>query len=182
MEIVKLSKLLSLVLRHNPDTIGITLDKNGWTDVEKLLNRLGRSTTMDDLRNVVKNDNKKRFTFNEDETKIRANQGHSVEVDLELEELEPPDVLYHGTASRFIDNIKKIGIQKRNRQYVHLSADARVAATVGIRHGEPVIIHIDAKKMFDYGHKFYKSKNGVWLTDMVDPQYFKLITYWKDIK
>jgi len=175
MDIVKLSKLLSLVLRHNPDKIGITLDKNGWADVGQLLRRLGSSTTMEDLRTVVRDNNKKRFTFNDNETKIRANQGHSIEVDLELEELQPPEFLYHGTATRFIDNIKRIGIEKRDRQHVHLSADEKTAVNVGSRHGQPIIITIDAKQMFQDGHKFYQSKNGVWLTDKVEQKYFKSI-------
>ena len=176
MDMVKLSKLLSLVLRHNPDRIGITLDEHGWADVNQLLNRLGSSATMEDLRAVVRDNNKQRFTFNDNETKIRANQGHSIEVDLQLKEVRPPDYLYHGTADKFIDNIKIVGIEKRNRQHVHLSTDASTAVDVGKRHGRAVIITIDTKAMYEDGCKFYKSKNGVWLTDKVDRKYFNNIS------
>ncbi len=172
---VKLGRFLSLVLRHNPSAAGITLDEHGWADVEKLLvgvNRTGRKIDMSTLERIVRENNKQRYSFNENHTKIRANQGHSVQVDVELREVEPPRYLYHGTASRFLPAIQAEGIRKMSRQYVHLSGDFETAMAVGKRHGIPVVITIDAEAMAQDGVTFYRSENGVWLCEHVDPKYF----------
>lgn len=166
----KVSRKLSLVLRHDPSAIDIQLDENGWTDVSILLNKLsdrGLTTSMDLLEKVVRENDKQRFSFNEDKTKIRANQGHSIQVDLGMEQQVPPETLYHGTASRFIDSIQSSGLEKRNRQHVHLSEERETATKVGQRHGRPVILLVAAKTMHEAGHQFYLSQNGVWLTDSV---------------
>lgn len=170
----KLSKFLSLILRHKPSEIGITLDEHGWANVNELIegiNSSGRVINMELLEEIVKTDNKGRYSFNEDKTLIRANQGHSIPVDVELKESIPPDVLYHGTATKFIDSIKKQGIKSMSRLYVHLSKDLDTAVKVGSRHGKCVVLKIDAKKMFKDGIKFYLSENGVWLTKYVDWKY-----------
>lgn len=174
----KISKFLSLVLRHKPETIGLELDREGWTDVKELLIRLRdhrMPLTMDELEEIVATNNKKRFKFNDNKTKIRASQGHSINVDLKLEPVEPPDVLYHGTATKNLDSIFKYGISKQKRQHVHLSADKQTARKVGQRHGNVVVITIDAKKMYEAGEKFFLSDNNVWLTDYVEPKYFGFI-------
>ena len=176
MNLKKVSRKLSLVLRHNPSAIDIQLDKNGWTGVDELLKQLshhGLSISMESLEEVVSENDKQRFSFNEDKTKIRANQGHSIKVDLEMEDQAPPAILYHGTASRFLDSIRETGLEKRNRQHVHLSKEQQTATKVGQRHGLPVILLIEAKAMYDAGHLFYLSKNGVWLTDNVPTDFIK---------
>jgi putative RNA 2'-phosphotransferase len=174
---IKFSKFLSLLLRHKPEEIGLSLDENGWADVNELLallHKTGKTRTKDDLRQVVANNDKKRFTFNEEETKIRANQGHSVaNVDLKLEAVEPPELLYHGTAERNLKAILSEGIQKMKRQHVHLSKDKGTATTVGSRHGKPVVLIIAAKQMHDEGIEFFLSQNNVWLTDFVDAKYIQ---------
>jgi putative RNA 2'-phosphotransferase len=142
-ENTRISKLLSLVLRHSPEAINIVLDSNGWTDVDTLLQRMnanGTVMTKEILEYVVSTNSKKRFVFNEDKTRIRANQGHSVEVDLGYEPKEPPAVLYHGTATRNLDSIMKTGLEKRQRHHVHLSTDVNIALQVGQRYGTPVIL------------------------------------------
>ena len=169
-----ISKFICLILRHKPNTIGITLDRNGWANTQELLNGLntaGKSINMEQLITLVNIDNKNRFSFNLDKSKIRANQGHSLSVDLGLTESVPPDLLYHGTSEKFIDSIKQNGIQKRTRQHVHLSTDIEKAIAVGKRHGNPVVLKINTKQMFLDGYKFYLSENGVWLTDNVPYQY-----------
>ena len=170
-----ISKFMSLVLRHNPAKAGLTLDGNGWADVDKLLAGLNRSrrspVTLDDLKEVVATNDKQRFSFNADYTKIRANQGHSVKVDVELREAEPPDILYHGTAEKFMESIKAEGLKAKTRLYVHLSADEETAVKVGRRHGVPRVLLIDAGKMYADGFKFYLSENGVWLTESVPAEY-----------
>ncbi len=173
----KISKFLSLVLRHKPETIKIKLDENGWVIVEELIRKMnnnGKKINFDILEYVVKTNFKKRFAFNADRTKIRASQGHSLEIDLNYEPINPPEILYHGTSERFLDSIFKSGIEKRNRQHVHLSFDKKTALKVGQRHGNAVIIEIQAKKMNKNGHKFYLSENKVWLTDYVPIKYFKI--------
>lgn len=172
--IVSTSKFLSLVLRHQPQTIGLTLDDAGWADVSELLQKLalaGRTVTLDLLREVVASNDKRRFSFSEDGTRIRANQGHSIDVALGLEELEPPAVLYHGTASRFIDSVMRTGLDKRQRHHVHLTEDIVTARSVGQRYGVPIILAIDAAAMCADGHRFYRSDNNVWLTDHVPVRY-----------
>ena len=173
---VKISRFMSLVLRHNPEAIGISLDNNGWADVRELISGIcnsGRQIDMETLERIVAENDKQRFSFNDNHTKIRANQGHSISVDVELSESEPPDVLYHGTAVRFLDSIRKNGILKRNRQYVHLSSDIQTARDVGKRHGKPVVLPIDTKKMRADGHIFYLSANHVWLCDDIAWRYIK---------
>ena len=169
-----ISKFLSLVLRHKPEEIGITLDENGWTDVPTLLSKMttkGNRITHDQLRHIVVTNNKKRFAFNHDESRIRANQGHSIDVELGYTAKQPPQCLYHGTATRFLDIILKEGLKKMNRHHVHLSADEQTARTVGNRHGKPVVLLVQAGKMAENGHTFYQSDNGVWLTDHVPVSY-----------
>ena len=170
----RISKFLSLILRHQPEMIGLKLDENGWADVEDLRARsAGRRVhfTPEELDEVVETNNKKRFAFNEDKTMIRASQGHSIDIDLALETVTPPDFLYHGTAEANISSILEKGIEKRTRQYVHLSADKETATKVGMRHGKPLILTIRTGKMYEEGIEFYQSANGVWLTDFVDAKY-----------
>jgi putative RNA 2'-phosphotransferase len=172
----KRSKFLSLVLRHRPELIGIRLDENGWVDVDVLLvaiQKNGRGMTRAELEETVRSNNKQRFAFSSDGLRVRANQGHSVEVDLGLEPQTPPNVLYHGTTDRFLESIWKAGLQKRKRHHVHLSCDPRTATAVGQRHGRPVILKVDAARMHADGLKFYCSANGVWLTDEVPMQYIE---------
>jgi len=173
---VKLSKFLSLVLRHKPQTIGIELDGNGWTEVKDLLQKMndyGKFIDLKTLKVVVENNDKKRFAFNESGTKIRANQGHSIKIDLGYTAQEPPEILYHGTATKYLSSIYQIGLQKRQRHHVHLSADLDTATKVGKRHGQLVIFEVAAKVMFETGHSFFISENGVWLTDVVPVEYLK---------
>lgn len=169
-ELIKTSKFLSLVLRHKPETIGIKLDENGWTDVKELIIKLGakgHKINIDNLKLVVETNNKKRFAFNNDFSKIRANQGHSVEIDLKYEPKMPPDYLYHGTATKNLNSIYANGLQKKSRHHVHLSIDKETATNVGMRHGKSVVLKIRAKEMFEKGIKFYLSDNGVWLVNEV---------------
>jgi len=174
-EKMKISKFLSLVLRHNPTAANITLDVHGWADVNELLEGMNRenrtSVTLDDLKDVVASNDKQRFMFNEDCTKIRANQGHSVKVDVELKEVQPPEYLYHGTVERFIGSIKTDGLRPQSRLHVHLSSDEETAVKVGIRRGKPVILTVNAGKMSADGYIFYLSENGVWLTEHVPTEY-----------
>jgi putative RNA 2'-phosphotransferase len=166
------SKFLSYVLRHNPGQIGLELDKNGWADVKKLLRhceevKRARGLNREIMDEVVATNNKKRFEYSKDGTKIRARQGHSVEVDLGNKPTEPPETLYHGTPTKFVEPIKSGGLLKMNRHAVHLSKDYATALDVGKRRGKPVIIKVKAKKMHDDGHQFYLTANGVWYTEHV---------------
>lgn len=173
----RISKLLSLVLRHEPQHIGIELDEHGWTDIHVLIERMnacGLEVNMEIICQVVRNNAKQRFSINESSTRIRANQGHSIAVDLELKPQLPPDTLYHGTATRFVDTILKEGIMKRSRQFVHLSTDLDTAISVGARHGKPVVLVVDAAAMAEAGIPFFKSENGVWLVDEVDSKYLSI--------
>ena len=173
-EVVKLSRFLSGVLRHNPGKIGITLDKNGWVEVSKLLQGFkerGREVTIEDIEFIVENNNKKRFEFSEDKGSIRACQGHSIDIDLDLSPIFPPEILYHGTAIQTVKYIQSGGIERMSRDFVHLSADFETAIKVGQRHGKPIVLEIDAKKMYENGMTFYVSNNGVWLTDFVPKDY-----------
>lgn len=165
-----LSRKLSYVLRHKPESIGISLDANGWAEVPILLEKLG--IEIDALKELVSNNDKKRFAFNEDKTKIRASQGHSINIDLNLKPSKPPITLYHGTAIKNLDSILDKGLVKGNRQHVHLSDNTKTAAEVGKRYGTPYIIRVKAGLMHFDGYKFYQSENGVWLTDYVPPIYF----------
>lgn len=168
------SKFLSLVLRHKPDTISLNLDENGWADVTALIEKCNQHNVILSkilLDEIVATNEKQRFAFNDDKSKIRANQGHSITVELDLEEKMPPEILYHGTAERFLDSILKNGILKQSRQQVHLSANIDTAQKVGTRHGKPVVLTVKAAAMYNAGHKFYLSQNGVWLTDSVHPEF-----------
>lgn len=172
----KISKFLSYVLRHNPDQLGITLDENGWTSVVILLEKINvepYSLSMEELEHVVDTNEKKRFALNEDKTLIRANQGHSINVDLALNEKEPPSHLYHGTVDKFIESIQATGLQKGSRHHVHLSEDKETATNVGSRRGKPVILTIKSGEMHAENYAFYQSENGVWLTDEVPVKYIK---------
>lgn len=175
---VKVSKFLSLVLRHNPEKIGIVIDNAGWVRVDCLLAALakhGMPLTMSELQTVVEQNSKKRFAFNEDETMIRASQGHSVNVSLEYESIQPPTILYHGTPQKNVERISKEGLRKMERHHVHLSLDVSTAQMVGSRRGNPAIYEVAAGKMYSNGFVFYRSDNGVWLTDNVPPEYLKLL-------
>lgn len=178
-ENIRISKLLSLVLRHKPESIGISLDENGWTDVEILIKRINESGTFiskDTARQVVENNSKKRFAFNQDETMIRANQGHSVEIELGYESVEPLAILFHGTPETALKSILKNGLQKRNRHHVHMSTDIDTARNVGQRYGKPVVLQIAAPNMYADGNHFFVSENGVWLTNDVPPKYITVLT------
>ena len=171
------SKFISLILRHKPETIGISLDEHGWADVQKLIDGINASGSdhldMDILEEIVRTDEKQRYSFNEDHTLIRANQGHSIPVDVELKETMPPEILYHGTGEKYVSSIDKQGLLPKSRLYVHLSLDIETAKKVGSRHGKPVIYTVDCRKMMDDGYKFYLSANGVWLTKTVPVRYLK---------
>lgn len=174
--IVKISKYLSYHLRHHPDAIGLELAAGGWVAVDDLLAAAKQHQfpiSREELDEVVANNDKKRFSFDETGTSIRANQGHSVKIDLQLEPTLPPEVLYHGTGHRAVESILTEGLQKRSRHHVHLSADIDTAKKVGARHGKPVVLVIDAAKMQQEGYQFYCSENGVWLVDEVPPEYLK---------
>jgi len=169
-----ISKFMSLVLRHQPQEIGIKLDENGWADVIELIQKSAKKGvrfSIKDLQIVVETNDKKRFAFNEDKTRIRANQGHSIAIDLALNPVVPPQFLFHGTAEKNLNSIRDSGIKKMNRQHVHLSQDQETAKKVGSRHGKPVILTILSGLMQKDGILFYQSENGVWLTDFVDVKY-----------
>lgn len=171
----KTSKFLSLILRHKPEVIGITLDEHGWARVDEVIVGIAktRPMSMEILEEIVATDSKGRYVFNEDKTLIRANQGHSVHVDVELEEKVPPEVLYHGTGEKSVASIETQGLLPMSRLYVHLSTDVATAAKVGQRHGKPVVFRVDAQKMAAQGHRFYVSRNGVWLTKQVPVEFLQ---------
>lgn len=174
MNVKSLSKFLSLILRHKPETIGIKLDKNGWADVSEILR--GMKIDFATLETVVRENDKQRFAFNDDKTKIRANQGHSISVDVQPDEKIPPAVLYHGTIERNVNSIAAKGLLKMNRLQVHLSGDVETAKKVAARRaGTAVIYEILAESMYNDGYKFFQSKNGVWLTEHVPPKYLKIL-------
>jgi putative RNA 2'-phosphotransferase len=171
---IKISKFLSLVLRHKPEKIGIVLDDSGWTDVDELIrltNQSGRRLTRAMLEQVVAENDKKRYAFSDDGRRIRASQGHSVDVDLNLPPAAPPEVLYHGTATHFLDSIRADGLHAASRKHVHLSLDETTAIKVGQRHGRPVVLTVQTGAMAADGHTFYVSDNGVWLTEQVPSRY-----------
>lgn len=173
----QISKFLSLVLRHRPEYINLELNENGWADVIKLIEKAKTKEvifSIEDLDEIVSTNDKQRFAFNEDKSKIRANQGHSVKsIDLQLEAIKPPEFLYHGTVEKFIESIKNTGLQKRSRQHVHLSENLETATKVGSRRGEAIILNINSGEMFEEGFHFYCSENGVWLTDHVPVEFIK---------
>jgi putative RNA 2'-phosphotransferase len=174
----RVSKYLSLHLRHRPERLGLTLGEGGWVPVQQLLDACARDgfpITREELQQVVTTNDKQRFSFDETGTLIRANQGHSVEVDLQLEPVEPPALLYHGTAIDTVPAIQSGGLKKMSRHHVHLSVDVATARKVGVRHGSPVVFVVDAAAMHRDGHLFYCSANGVWLVDSVPPQYLRFL-------
>jgi putative RNA 2'-phosphotransferase len=176
MSLDKIGSFLCFALRHRPDQVGIELDEHGWANVDELISGVNRvhpemNLDIDLLSEIVRIDNKTRYSFNEDKTLIRANQGHSVPVDVELAELVPPMLLYHGTAEKYVESIDATGLIPKSRLYVHLSADYDTAIKVGTRHGSPVIYTVDATKMHEDGYKLYRSVNGVWLTKEVPTRY-----------
>jgi putative RNA 2'-phosphotransferase len=176
-EITNISRFMSLVLRHQPEKIGLELDAQGWVSVAEFMEKMqkaGKNLDFALLEEVVANNNKKRFAFNEDKSRIRANQGHTVEIELGYEAQEPPEILYHGTAFKNIASILQKGILKGERHHTHLSKDIETAINVGSRHGKPVLLIVKAKRMFNEGIAFYCSENGVWLTDYVHPKYFSV--------
>jgi putative RNA 2'-phosphotransferase len=178
-DMVRTSKFLSLILRHKPEEIGLTLDANGWADVEDLIrlaNQHGTALSRPLLEQVIAESDKKRFAWSEDGQRIRASQGHSVKVDLDHPVSKPPELLYHGTAARFIDSIRSTGLHSADRQHVHLSPDVVTATSVGQRHGKPVVLIVRAGAMSSAGHKFFLSANGVWLTERVPAEFITFPT------
>jgi putative RNA 2'-phosphotransferase len=176
-ELTTTSKFLSLVLRHHPEKIGLTLDDQGWVEIDALLaaaNRSGKRLTRPLLERVVRENDKQRFAISPDGKRIRASHGHSVQVDLGLTPVQPPDLLYHGTVARFLDSIREQGLVRGSRQYVHLSPDATTARKVGQRRGRPILLVVEAGRMWRDGGKFYLAPNGVWLTEAVPPRYLRL--------
>ena len=176
---VQLSKFPSFVLRHKPDAIGLTLDLQGWTSIDELIAKsdaTGTRFNRADLLHVVETSDKKRFSLSEDGQRIRAAQGHSVAVELGLSPQEPPSILYHGTAMRFIDSILSDGLKPQSRQQVHLSADEATAHRVGQRHGKSTILKVEALRMHSEGFKFFLADNGVWLIDQVPPEFMTIVT------
>ena len=176
--LIKISKYLSKHLRHQPERIGLTLASGGWVSVDQLLTTCtnnGFPITINELKEVVAQNDKKRFSFDETGTLIRANQGHSVEVDLQLKPVIPPEVLYHGTGHKSVNSILDQGLCKMSRNHVHLSRDIETARKVGARHGIPVIFAVDTTAMSEAGYLFYCSENGVWLVDCVPPEYLQKV-------
>lgn len=171
---VSISKFLSLVLRHKPETIGVQMDAEGWVEIDDLLDKMkakDKPLSFEDLKELVADNKKQRFIISEDGQRIRANQGHSVSVDLKLEALVPPSILYHGTATKNLDSIRKEGLLKGKRQHVHLSPDRETAIAVGSRHGKPAVLEVRSGDMHADGIPFYQSANGVWLCDHVPHHY-----------
>jgi len=176
MDAIRVSKRLSQVLRHAPETIGIALDCEGWIDISELLaalNASGFSITEEQLARVVATSDKQRFAFSADHKRIRANQGHSVPVDLGLPTQTPPRILFHGTVAKFWESIQKSGLHKAKRHHVHLHEDKTFARNVGARRGKLIVLEVDTATMHDAGYRFYRSENGVWLTDHVPPHYLR---------
>jgi len=170
--IKKVSKFLSLLLRHKPETIGLKLDENGWADIDELIEKSKDiELTRALIDEVVADNDKQRFIL--EGNRIRANQGHSIRVDMEFKAVTPPNTLFHGTATRFLESIMETGLSKQKRQYVHLSKDIETATAVGKRHGKVVVLKVDSKRMSEEGYEFYLSENGVWLTDNVPVNYLK---------
>ena len=169
------SKFISLILRHKPETIGISLDEHGWADVQELIDGInasgGHSLDRELLEEIVRTDEKQRYSFNEDHSLIRANQGHSIPVDVELEEKVPPAILYHGTGEKYVSAIDREGLIPKSRLYVHLSSEMETAKKVGSRHGRPVIYTVDCSTMTADGYQFFLSANNVWLTKEVPAKY-----------
>ena len=179
VDLIKVGKFLSLILRHQPEAIGISLDEHGWANVDELINGVNRTgkyqMDRDMLEEIVRSNNKQRYSFNEDHQLIRANQGHSIPVDVELEQKTPPVILYHGTGEKYVASIDRDGLLPKSRLYVHLSSSVETAINVGSRHGKPVVYSVDCKSMVSDGYQFFLSVNGVWLTKSVPVQYLRKI-------
>ncbi len=177
MNLKKTSKFIALILRHKPETIGISLDEHGWADVRELMDGINATSKhqidLNVLEEIVRTDEKQRYSFNEDKTLIRANQGHSIPVDVELRECTPPAILYHGTGEKYVASIDAQGLIPKSRLYVHMSADVDTARNVGSRHGKSVIYEIDCQAMAADGYPFYLSENRVWLTKSVPARYLR---------
>ncbi|MBR1374455.1 MAG: RNA 2'-phosphotransferase [Cardiobacteriaceae bacterium] len=173
----QISKIIALILRHKPEVIGIKLDNNGWANVDELIAGIGKNfpvvINQELLEKIVATDGKKRYSFNENRSLIRANQGHSLAVDVQLKKEIPPSILYHGTAEKYENSISKQGLIPKSRLYVHLSKDVATAQTVGQRHGKVIIYKIDSAKMQEDGFEFFLSENGVWLTKTVPIKYLE---------
>jgi len=173
-ELKKISKSLSKVLRHQPERIGVVLDEAGWANVEQMLGafaKKGRVISREVLNEVVEKNDKQRFSFSADGTRIRANQGHSIDVDLGYELATPPGILYHGTPQQFVEAIRNEGLKKMNRHHVHLHIDVETSTAVGQRRGKPVLLEVRALEMYQAGYEFFVTPNDVWLTDCVPPEY-----------
>lgn len=173
----EVSKYMSLILRHKPEVIGITLDEHGWANVSEFVEGISRThfLDMEMLEKIVNSDEKQRYSFNEDKSLIRANQGHSIPVDVELEVVSPPEILWHGTGDKYTNSIQNMGLIPKSRLYVHLSQDYATAVNVGARHGIPIVYKVLAKEMEKDGYVFYKSVNGVWLTKEVPAKYLEQV-------
>jgi putative RNA 2'-phosphotransferase len=175
---IKMSKFLSFVLRHRPERIGLTLDQAGWASIEELIrlsSAAGRHFTRELIAEVMATNDKQRFALSPDGQRIRANQGHSIAIDFGLKPLDPPHVLYHGTATRFLGSILAHGLRPGKRPYVHLSSGETTALKVGQRHGKPIVLLVDSGTMNARGHLFYRSENEIWLTKQVPPEYLKVL-------
>ena len=173
---IRTSKFLSLVLRHQPDSIGLALDANGWAGIDALIERAGAHgvpLTRELIAEIVASSDKQRFALDTAHNRIRANQDHSVDIDLGLQPAEPPAVLFHGTAATTVPAIRIGGLTPGDRQHVHLSPDAATAIKVGQRHGRPVVLRVFAGKMWAKGSPFFRSANGVWLTAAVPSEYIE---------
>lgn len=175
MDLVKTGRYLCLLLRHKPEAAGLTLDEHGWADVDELIQAVSKTRPLNRelLEEIVRTDDKNRYSYNQDHTKIRANQGHSIPVDVELPKAEPPEYLWHGTGKKFVESIDAEGLLPRSRLYVHLSKDEETAAAVGKRHGSPVVYRVCSGQMARDGYGFYLSVNGVWLTKRVPAAYLE---------
>ena len=178
MDLNNISKYMSLILRHKPDVIGIELDEHGWANVNDLISGIEKDNhgfNFELLEEIVRSDSKQRYSFNDDKSFIRANQGHSINVDVELKEKEPPEYLYHGTGEKYVKSINQDGLIPKSRLYVHLSKDIKTAENVGKRHGKEVVYRINSGQMYRDGYKFYLSENGVWLTKEVPIKYLEMV-------
>ncbi len=178
-DLTSLSRFISLILRHKPDTVGLSLDRQGYVSIDALIEAINSKSNffidVSMLDFIVRTDNKKRYSYSSDGTMIRANQGHSVNVDLGLKECTPPRVLYHGTGKKYLESILREGLKSKSRIHVHLSSDKDTAVDVGKRHGKPVVLKVEAGLMYSKGYKFYLSENGVWLCDSVPVEYISVL-------
>lgn len=179
MDNTKLSKFLCRILRHQPEIIGLNIERYGaWADIDELIKKVNNNSkfriSRELLEEIVREDEKQRYKISDDGKKIRASQGHSIAVIMDMEEMQPPEILFHGTAQKNIDSIFEKGILHEKRLYVHLSKDTQTALKVGARHGKPVIFNVRAGDMYKDGHVFYLSENGVWLTEFVPKEYIEL--------